>query len=235
MTNTWNAAKELSDKHENTNGIFVRLANNGDKVVGALCGEPHAREVHWTGERYEDCSGDGCSTCTGGKKPSLRVALNLFTLPERSMKIIEGGAVWFKDVLKVRDKYGVENWSFEIERHGEAKDPKTTYSILPEEKLTDELKRVIAEAKLHDLEAVCVGGQSESSDSTQLITEKDAAELIAELKKLPRQKVEALLKKFNLVRVRELTQAGELRFKASLAELLVAESGPAAKEVDPFA
>jgi hypothetical protein len=136
-TNAWDTASRLADKHANQGGIFVRLTSNGDKIVGAFCGEPFAREVVWTGERYETYD----PSVHTDKRPSLRVMLNFFVPAEGDMKVIEGGTVWFKDVLKVRDKYGLDKWLFEIERHGEADDPKTTYSILPEEKLDDEPPR----------------------------------------------------------------------------------------------
>ncbi|MFB3852576.1 MAG: hypothetical protein ACE148_01995 [Vicinamibacterales bacterium] len=55
--------------------------------------------------------------------------LNFYVPAENAMKVIEGGTVWFKDVLKIRDKYGLDKWLFEIERHGEAGSPKTTYSL----------------------------------------------------------------------------------------------------------
>ena len=148
MSNSWDKAKSLADKHANQGGIFVRLANDGDKVVGAFCGDPFAREVVWTGERYETFDAEVHTD----KRPSLRVMLNFFVPAENAMKVIEGGPVWFKDVLKVRDKYGLDKWIFEIERHGEAGNPKTTYSILPEEKLTDELRARIAAVEVHDLE-----------------------------------------------------------------------------------
>ena len=52
MSNAWDQAASLADKHANQGGIFVKLANDGDKVVGAFVGDPHAREVVWTGEGY---------------------------------------------------------------------------------------------------------------------------------------------------------------------------------------
>lgn len=152
-TNAWGTASRLADKHANQGGIFVRLTSNGDKIVGAFCGEPFAREVVWTGERYETYD----PSVHTDKCPSLRVMLNFFVPAEGDMKVIEGGTVWFKDVLKVRDKYGLDKWLFEIERHGEAGDPKTTYSILPEEKLDDDLRGQIAGAELHDLAALSSG------------------------------------------------------------------------------
>jgi hypothetical protein len=68
------------------------------------------------------------------------VAINFFRLPEKSLKVIEQGRNWFQDLLKVREKYGLENWAFEIERHGTSENTKTTYTILPEEKITAELQ-----------------------------------------------------------------------------------------------
>jgi hypothetical protein len=141
-------------------GIFIRLAQNGDKVVGAFRGEPFAREVVWTGERYETYD----PAVHTDKRPSLRVMLNFFVPDEGDMKVIEGGTNWFKDVLKVRDKYGLDKWLFEIERHGDAGDPKTTYSILPEEKLDDAMRSRIAAAEAHDLAAMSSGDASPSGD-----------------------------------------------------------------------
>ena len=133
--NAWESASRLADKHANQGGIFIRLAANGDKVVGAFVGEPFAREVVWTGERYETFD----PAVHADKRPSLRVTINFFVPAESDMKVIEGGTVWFKDVLKVRDKYGLDKWLFEIERHGDAGDPKTTYSLRPAEKTDDTL------------------------------------------------------------------------------------------------
>ena len=43
MTNAWQHAADMADKHANSNGIFVRLTGDGDKIVGAFCGEPLPR------------------------------------------------------------------------------------------------------------------------------------------------------------------------------------------------
>ena len=77
-TNAWDTASRLADKHANQGGIFIRLAANGDKVVGAFCGEPFAREVVWTGERYETYD----PAVHTDKRPSLRVMLNFFVPAE---------------------------------------------------------------------------------------------------------------------------------------------------------
>jgi hypothetical protein len=244
MTTAWETAKGLAEKHASAGGIFVRLASNGDKVTGVFCGEPHAREVVWTGERYETFDAKNPAHQADGKRPSLRVAINFFVLAESAMKVIEGGTQWFKDVLKVRDKYGLDKWSFEIERHGEAGDPKTKYTILPEEKIDAALRQQIAGAQAHDLEAA-VGGAGDGDDAAKSATggaspasERpiDAAvatELVARMKALPRADVDAILAELGVQRVRDLKGAQVARAKAVLAKFEGEASSQA--EVDPFA
>ena len=246
MNNAWEMATTMADKHANSGGIFVRLANNGDKIVGAFCGEPYAREVIWTGERYETYD----PAVHTDKRPSLRVMLNFFVPDEDAMKVIEGGTVWFKDVLKVRDKYGLDKWLFEIERHGESGDPKTTYSILPEEKIDDGMRARIAAAEPHDLAAIG-NGESDAGDAKAKapggnqvntarrtpngpIDPRAAGELVALLKALPRSDVDAFLAEFGIQRVRDLPASQEAAARAYIAKR-TADQAPAATEIDPFA
>ena len=242
MTTAWEMATTMADKHANSGGIFVRLANNGDKIVGAFCGEPYAREVIWTGERYETYD----PAVHTDKRPSLRVMLNFFVPAEGDMKVIEGGTVWFKDVLKVRDKYGLDKWLFEIERHGEAGDPKTTYSILPEEKLDDDLRGQIAGAELHDLAALSSGdanadkgGDKPASkpSSGGPIDPRDASQLVGRLKQLPRSDVDAFLAEFGVKRVRDLKASDVAKAKQALDRLEAAmrAAGDEDDSIDPFA
>ncbi len=242
MTTAWDLATTMADKHANSGGIFVRLAANGDKIVGAFCGEPYAREVIWTGERYEQF--DENNSAHQGKRPSLRVMLNFYVPAEGAMKVIEGGTVWFKDVLKVRDKYGLDKWLFEIERHGDAGDPKTTYSILPEEKLDDEMRARIAAAEAHDLKSIGAGNDEDASGKGSTATKKPsnaagpidprvAGDLVAKLKALPRSDVDAFLAEFGVQRVRDLEAKHETAARAFIDQLLAKQSQP--EEVDPFA
>jgi len=250
MSNAWEQAEELTKKHAEQGGIFVRLANNGDKVVGAFCGEPFAREVHWTGERYAECTGEGCPHCGAGKKPSLRVMLNFYVPAENAMKIYEGGTRWFKDLLKVRGKYGLDTWLFEIERHGEAGSTKTTYSILPEVKIDAELRARLDAAEPHDLASLTGGdeGGAEGSGSTgsagsagsagpATIAAETVAPLVARLKALPRSDVDTFLSRFGISRVRDLAGGDEQAAYALLAQLETKHApAPApAAEIDPFA
>lgn len=242
MTTAWEMATTMADKHANSGGIFVRLANNGDKIVGAFCGEPYAREVIWTGERYEQF--DENNSAHQGKRPSLRVMLNFYVPAEGVMKVIEGGTVWFKDVLKVRDKYGLDKWLFEIERHGDAGDPKTTYSILPEEKLNDEMRARIAAADAHDLKSIGAGNDEDAGSKSSTAAKKSnnaagpidprvAGDLVAKLKALPRSDVDVFLAEFGVQRVRDLEAKHETTARAFIDQLLAKQTQP--EEVDPFA
>jgi hypothetical protein len=245
MTNAWETAKGLTEKHASAGGIFVRLASNGEKVTGVFCGEPFAREVVWTGERYEAFDPKNPAHQADGKRPSLRVAMNFYVLAENTMKVIEGGTQWFKDVLKVRDKYGLDKWSFEIERHGEAGDPKTKYTILPEEKIDATLRGKIAQGQLHDLETTVGGGADEDdakpASAPRAATSKDgpidpatAADLVARMKVLPRTDLETLLAQLGVQRVRDLKASEAERAKSMLAALEAGVQGEPA-EIDPFA
>lgn len=245
MTMAWDTAKGLAEKHASAGGIFVRLAGRGDKVTGVFCGEPYAREVVWTGERYEPFDPRNPDHQGDGKRPSLRVAINFFVPAENAMKVIEGGTQWFKDVLKVRDKYGLDTWSFEIERHGEANDPKTKYTILPEEKIDATLRNQIAAAGLHVLPEVVggagdgddggrsTGGASSRANNDRPIDAATATELVARMKALSRVDVEGILTELGVQRVRDLKGAQIARAKALLAKVEGEASSQA--EVDPFA
>ena len=232
--NMWDRSKEMAEQHANSGGIFIRLANDGDKVVGAFCGEPYPREVIWNGERYEEFDPEAHS----GKRPSLRVMLNFFVPAEGLMKVIEGGTVWFKDLLKVRDKYGLDKWTFEIERHGEAGNPKTSYTILPEEKIDAALRAQIEAAEVHELADIGAGDEEEDEGGAAgPVDAKVAAELVSRLKALPRESVDTFLEQFGVQRVRDLRASDLVAAKQLLGglEAKIHRQVAAQEEVDPFA
>ena len=146
MTSAWDTAQVIADKHTSAGSLFVRLQDDGDKVIGAFVGEPVARELHWVDTRYEACVGDACPRCAAGAKPAFRVMFNFFVPAEGAMKIIEGGTMFFGAVLGIRDKYSLEGWLFEVKRIGKAKDPKTTYSVLPEKPIDEAMAATIRDA-----------------------------------------------------------------------------------------
>jgi hypothetical protein len=143
------------------------------------------------------------------------------------MKIIEGGPRWFGDVIKVRRKYGLTTWAFEIERHGAANSPKTTYTILPDTKLDETQQAQVAAAKLHDLkrdtaaaasaafaEDLINGSESLKAKMTNgrhgaSVPIDVARQFHEQLKNVPKQQVEAFLQMFGIERVSQLRAADE--------------------------
>ncbi len=254
--NAWNTAAQLAEKHSNQGGIFVRLTNNHDKVVGAFCGEPFSREVVWTGERYETYN----EFKHADSRPSLRVMLNFYVPDEDQMKVIEGGTAWLKDLLKVREKYGLEKWLFEIERHGEARDPKTRYTILPDAQIESAMAADMRRCELPIIAAVnglAVGGgamlalaadfrivSTEGSlhfpfpnrkSPWQNLPEYVVKELSERLRRLRREDVQTFLKEFGIQRVRDLGPDLEPQARALLADLELDQPSQEQSVVDPFA
>jgi hypothetical protein len=254
MSDAWERTKAQVDKHAQASGIFVRLANDGDKVVGAFCGAPHVREVAWTGSQFEPFDPDKHKKC------SQRVMINFYLASEGKMKIIEGGPAWFADVYQLRAKYGTDNWLFEITRHGASGSPRTSYAILPERQIDPDLRARIAAAELHDLanigaseeednetetsaqpapRAASAGSTSAPSGSVVAPSTIDmdvALELIERLKALPRADADAFLKTLGAQRVRAIRASDEGKARALLAELEVKHAPQQAEDVaDPFA
>ncbi len=229
MSNAWSRAQSLADKHASQGGIFVRLENDGDKIVGAFCGDPHAREVIWTGEAYEPY--DEGNPAHHGKRPSLKVAINFF-VPGDGMKIYEGGTRWFQDLLKVREKYGLDRWTFEIERKGAKGDTKTKYSLLPEDKIDAALRAEIAAAELHDL-ADMMQDQGDAAPAT--VSEAEVEDFAGALRRMPRAAVEGFLAELGVQRVRDVRASDADRARALLRSLESAHAPDSAGEVDPFA
>lgn len=230
MNNAWDQAADMAERHANEGGIFVKLADDGDKAVGAFVGDPHPREVVWTGEAYE--AYDEKNPAHKGKRPSLKVALN-FYVPGEGMKILELNNTTFRSLIKVKGKYGL-GWLYEIERKGKARDPKTVYTILPERELDDALRAEIVATPLHDLENIG-SDEGEGASADAPITEAAAEQLMASLRRLPRSAVDTFLSEMKVQRIRDV-RASEVGRAGDLIARLEAKHAPKPQaEVDPFA
>jgi len=239
----WQRTEEMAKKHDQGSSTWLKLGNDGDKAVIVFLGEPHAREVCFVDGKYQQFDD---KLKAQGLKPSLRVALNVAVYDTKEMKVLEQGVTFFKDLVRVREKYGLEKWAFEIQRHGAAQDPKTTYSIIPEHQLTPEQLKEFQALKLQDLEKLYSGEAAGSGDSLGSYDRKDdgtvdastAQALAAQLKTMPREAVDRFCKKFNVSRIKDLPSA-QLEKARALLEVLATEfaaPAPAATpETDPFA
>jgi hypothetical protein len=239
MMNAWEQAKRLAEKHVNQGGIFVRLQNDGDAVVGVFCSEPYAREVYWDGEKYVEATADGPPPGATAKSPSLRVSLNFYVLSEGTMKIVEGGTQWFRDLVTVREKYGLDKWIFEIKRHGKPKDPKTKYTILPEEKIDDALRAKIDALPAHDLAAIAGGAdESDANEPPKTLDLEVARQFADRLRALPRPDADLFLQEFRIERVRDLPNEKvptALQFLLKLESAHKSQNGAKESTIDPFA
>jgi hypothetical protein len=246
----WDQVKDRIESADDGASLWVKLRDNGDKVVGVFLGDPYPREVIWTGERYVDASTPEAQPfIKQGKKPSLRVVINLAVRTEQgwAVKALEQASSFFRTVMQVDNKYGLDAWCFEIERHGAAGDTKTTYSILPEDKLSKQDIAALEALELLDLEGLYNDSLSDAEKrekaekfeeyDDEVVPERVAEALITILKELPREATDRFLKQFEIRRVRDLPlrhKKAAIEFVDELETQAKQAAAPAA-EADPFA
>jgi hypothetical protein len=239
----WQQTEEMAKKHDQGGSLWLKLQNDGDKAVVVFLGEPFPREVCFVDGKYMPLDD---KLKAQGIKASLRVALNIALFDTKEVKVLEQGVMFFKDLVRIREKYGLEKWAFEIQRHGAAKDPKTSYSILPEHQLTAEQQKAFQALPLHDLEklyegeaegagAAPLGSYDQKTDAA--VDPKVAQAIAAQLKALPREAVDRFLQKFNVQRIKDLPAALADKARAFVDQLQSELAAPAATstDVDPFA
>ena len=250
MTSMWQQTEEMAKKHEQSGGHWLKLAGDGDKAVIVFLGEPHPREVAFIDGKYVEVDE---KMKAAGTKASLRVALNVALYDSKEVKVLEQGVMFFKDLVRVREKYGLEKWAFEIQRHGAAKDPKTTYSILPEHQLSAEQQRAFQALPQHDLAKLYAGesdgggakgGQALDSFDKKAEAKGDGAispnvaqGIVTALKALPREATDKFLAKFGVQRIKDLPASQVEKARAFVEQLQTESAAPVADEteVDPFA
>ncbi len=223
MHDTWKEMTQMAEQHSNQAGIFIRLAGDGDSVVGAFCGDPFVRKMHWVDDRYEDCQGKECARCRTGKRSTMKISLNFYVPAWMEIKIIEGGIKWFEEVMEVRKKHGLEDWLFEIKRRGAAGNPRTTYSISPVSRIEYELGERIALAELHDIEQIMTRRKAALLESTPIdihkVSPKVKDELISRLRPMSKTKIDRFLKEFGVQQIKNLRACDEHRARAFITEL----------------
>ena len=242
----WQQTEDMAKKHDQGGSLWLKLAGDGDKAVVVFLGEPHPREVAFVDGKYVDVDE---KMKAAGVKASLRVALNVALYDSKEVKVLEQGVMFFKDLVRVREKYGLEKWAFEIQRHGAAKDPKTTYSILPEHQLSAEQQRAFQALPQHDLAKLYAGESDDKGSSLDSFDKKADAKsdgpispnvaqgIVTALKALPREATDRFLQKFGVQRIKELPTSQVEKARAFVEQLQTESAAPAADEteVDPFA
>lgn len=263
---SWEEAQKRSDDAKAAGGTFLRLAEHGDKFIGAFVGTPHFHDFVWNPAKEQYDAWDKEAEAAGKKKVT-RYSINVYALktgsgktlaavpPAECVKIWECNNQTFQDILKVKDKYGLDTWFFEVERNGKKGDSKTTYSILPETKIDPEQIKIIAGLKLHDLSkatdddaATDMSSHDKKANGTSsaaapapasntaatpaappTIDGDTSSKLIGRLKTLPREKIDEFLKRFEIKQVKGLKQSDLAGAEAWITAQEAATAAP-----DPF-
>ena len=238
-TSMWDHTEEMAKKHDQGSSTWLKLADDGDKEVVVFLGEPYPREVVFLDGKYEPFTED---LKAKGHKASLRVAFNVALYESQEVKVLEQGVVFFKQLLQIRSKRRLEDWAFEIERHGAARDKNTSYSLLPEHKLTPEQQAEFQALPLHDLEKLYSGEEDEGGDldsydrkAGEKVSPKTAQGIVQALKALPREAVDRFCQKFDIQRIKDLPAAQVAQAQAFVEALEAEFNGKDdGGDIDPF-
>ena len=211
--------------------MFLRLSNDGEKAVVAFCGEPEVKKVVWNNaigqyEDYDERQHDAT--------PQARFKINVFNISQNKMQIWETSPTTFKGVVAVKAKYGLDKMTFEICRQGAKGDQKTSYTILPEDPITDELRERILNEKLHDLLVDGRGKDTKSKAEDGNGHNDNIASIIHKLKGLEdASAVKTFLTKFEVQKIKELKPE---QVPAAMAFIeAIGKKDDRSDEVDPFA
>lgn len=211
--------KVKDEVNASTETRFLRLEDDGDSAVVAFLGEPFLRTVFWDGDKY--ATYDEAAKNRGAHKV-VRIAQNVAVCEiDRSsgkammkilgVRIFEQGKRFFKSLIKMDEKFGVESRLFEIERQGSKGSNDTSYMILPVYELDADDRRTLVDLELFDLEKELDEDQptNESPSNSGPVAEADADNLISVLKGHPdpQAAAESFCKQFGISRVRDLPQS----------------------------
>lgn len=228
----WQRTEEMAKKHDQGGSLWLKLTGDGDRAVVVFLGDPYPREVAFVDGKYVDVDD---AMKASGIKASLRVAFNVALYDSKEVKVLEQGVMFFKDLVRLREKYGLEKWAFEVQRHGAAKDPKTTYSILPEHQLSAEQQKVFQALAQHDLAKLYAGESDGGAKGDGVICPSVAQGLVNALKALPREATDRFVAKFGVQRIKDLPASQADRARAFVEQLQAQSAAAHQTDVDPFA
>lgn len=144
MTQTsWETIGAMLDDNTASEHKYLRL-KDGEKAIVAFIGNPTARETIWINGKSEDYDPNNPTHTTSKEKPTVRVSIEVFNCTEKRKQTLEMGKKLFRDLCARREKYGLEDWTYEVSRRGTDK-TNTEYSILPDNKITPELRAAISD------------------------------------------------------------------------------------------
>lgn len=257
MATGWDYATKIAEQTSGT-GLYIKLDKDGSKVVGAFVGDPHVEEVifNQATNRTEAFTADHAAE---GKRPSIRFSFNFLVIGsngndvEPSMKIYQCNSRTFKTIAKVREKYGTDNWFFEIERKGEKGSTDTTYTVLPEKQIPEEIKAKLVKAiaanetgraapdAAYQIHTLGTKPSREEAASPRTAAASHASDdgasaklnaILERLKSQPRDDVNRFLDRFGITRVKDLKPSDI----SSALDFITALEGKTRSQLsDPFA
>lgn len=232
----WDAAREAAKKA--SGGRFIRLENDGDKIVVCFLGEIYTREVTWDDdeERYVEAV-PGASGRT-----STRFSINAYDPARKEIRVFEQGVVCFKQIFSYEEKarnkdQKLDEKYYEIKREGSGK--KTVYTVMYDREVPKDELAAIRVLKLLDLAEVV--NESEDHDKPSEPKPNGSAQptgmdpdvatrIVTKLKELPAQVIQDFLKHFGVDKIKAVPRA---RQDEALA--FVERHSQQKQPVDPFA
>jgi len=216
MTNQ-SSENQVQETEMSKRRVWLRLAHDGDKVIVAFLGEPFTREV---------CFVEGRSVPfdetlrAQGHKPSLRFAFDVALMDGgRDVLVMEQGRAFYKQLSEVRAHYPLESWTFQIERQGKPRDPRTTYSITPKKHLDHGERNMLAALPRHDLARIVGAIRADGSDAAA-VDRTSARSIAAVLATLPAEAARRFCAWFGIARVEDLPRS---RLESALDRLVALE------------
>ncbi len=157
----WAIADKAAEEIAKQMKKYVKLENDGDKVIGAFVGAPKIRES-WYDPKTEKTEKFTSQHKAEGKSPRVTFMFNFYRTKEGNkehiipvtppmMSVLQVNFKTYKLILKSREKFGLDGKFFEIERSGKKGDQQTSYSVLPDDDIPADLQASLRRAEVaHD-------------------------------------------------------------------------------------
>jgi hypothetical protein len=151
---SWGKTQEAMENQGG--GTFLRLENDGDKAVVAICGSPFHRDQAFNEATNKSEPWDERAKAAGRRKTS-RYAMNVFAVSVKGkatgeMRVFDMNFASMTTIIGLKEKYGFAKYLFEITRHGAKGDTKTSYQLLPDAEITAEQRALFGSPDPKDVD-----------------------------------------------------------------------------------
>ena len=160
MSKAWDSAIDRAAKNipicANQDPLFT-LAHDGDEVTLVILGDPYSYEMTYDEGRHHTKLYT-IEPKPRGSKFVVRIAINVAVYSTKTVMVLDSSPPLFKEIIAVRNKYGLDKWAFVVSRRYGTPDQTlamhTSYSALPEHQLTDAERAEFVSLPLHNLQKV---------------------------------------------------------------------------------